>query len=84
MNKIKEKLCRTGFMSRERNRIIQKRESNPIVECNKIQKKFYPELLAKFDKVKDPRHSGYTQYSCREILGTYTIKELQAYQVCRE
>lgn len=61
-------------MSRERNRIIQKRESNPIVECNKIQKKFYPGLLAKFDQVKDPRHSSYTQYSCREILGTLYYK----------
>lgn len=55
-------------MSRERNRIIQNRESNPIVECNKIQKKLYPGLLAKFDQVKDPRHSSYTQYSCREII----------------
>ena len=61
-------------MSRERNRIIQKREANPIVECNKIQKKFYPELLSKFDQVKDPRHSSYTEYSCREMLGTLYYK----------
>jgi hypothetical protein len=61
-------------MSRERNRIIQKRESNPVAECNKIQKRFYPELLAKFDHVKDPRHSSYTEYSCREMLGTLYYK----------
>lgn len=61
-------------MSRERNRIIQKRESNPVAECNKIQKRFYPELLAKFDHVKDPRHSRYTEYSCREMLGTLYYK----------
>ena len=61
-------------MSRERDRIIKKRESNPIVECKKIQNKFYPELLTKFDHVKDPRHSSYTEYSCREMLGTLYYK----------
>ena len=61
-------------MSRERNRIILKREANPIVECNKIQKKFYPGLLSRFDQVKDPRHSSYTEYSCREMLGTLYYK----------
>lgn len=65
-------------MSREHNRIIQKRESNPIVECNKIQEKFYPGLLSKFDNVKDPRHSSYTQYSCREMLGTLYYKGIAA------
>lgn len=61
-------------MSRELNRIIQKRKSNPIVECNKIQKKFYPGLLSKFDHVKDPRHCSYTEYSCREMPGTLYYK----------
>ena len=61
-------------MSRERNRIIKKRESNPIVECNKIQQKFYPGLLEKFNQVKDPRHSSYIEYSCKEMLGTLYYK----------
>lgn len=61
-------------MSRERNRIIQKRESNPVAECKKIQEKFYPGLLKKFDHVKDPRHSSYTEYSCREMIGTLYYK----------
>lgn len=61
-------------MSRERNRIMKKRESNPIAECNKIQKKFYPDLFSKFDRVKDPRHSSYIEYSCLEMLGTLYYK----------
>ena len=32
-------------MSRERDRIIKKREKNAVVECNKIQRQFYPELF---------------------------------------
>ena len=30
-------------MSREQDRIKKKLEKNPIIECNKIQQKFYPE-----------------------------------------
>ncbi|MDD3416024.1 MAG: hypothetical protein PHY47_18800 [Lachnospiraceae bacterium] len=61
-------------MSRERDRIMKKRESNPIAECNKVQERFYPNLFRKFDHIKDPRHSSYTQYSCREMLGTLYYK----------
>ena len=61
-------------MGRARERIIRKREANPIEECNKIQKKFYPELFSLFDKVRDPRHSSYTDYSCREMFATLYYK----------
>ena len=33
-------------MSREQERIRKKLENNPIVECNKIQRKYCPELLS--------------------------------------
>ena len=38
-------------MSREQERIRRKLEDNPIVECNKIQNKFYPELFSMFGRV---------------------------------
>ena len=46
-------------MSRERDRIAKRREKNPIVECNRVQRKFYPELFSKFEQVTDPRHGSY-------------------------
>lgn len=61
-------------MSREQARIAKKRENNPIVECNKILKKFYPQLFEQFQKVSDPRHSSYINYSSREMLGTLYYK----------
>ena len=61
-------------MSRERDRIAKRLEKNPVRECNRIQKKFYPELFSKFEKVADPRHSSYIKYSSREMLGTVYYK----------
>lgn len=61
-------------MSRERDRIVKRLEKNPVQECNRIQKKFYPELFSKFEQVKDPRHSSYIEYSSRELLGTVYYK----------
>ena len=61
-------------MSRERDRIAKKMEKNPVVECNKIQKKFYPELFKKFEQVTDPRNKSYIEYSTREMLGTVYYK----------
>lgn len=61
-------------MSRERERIVKKREQNPVVECNRIQRKFYPELFLKFSQVKDPRHGSYIDYSSKVMLGTVYYK----------
>lgn len=61
-------------MSRERDRIAKKMEKNPVVECNKIQKKFYPELFKKFEQITDPRNKSYIEYSAREMLGTIYYK----------
>ena len=57
-------------MSRERGRIAKRIEKNPVAECNKIQKKFYPELFSKFEQVVDSRHSSYINYSSKVMLGT--------------
>lgn len=63
-------------MSREQERIKRKLENNPVVECNKIQKKFCPELFSMFGKVADPRHQSYIEYSARTMLGTLYYKSI--------
>ena len=63
-------------MSREKERIRKKLEKNPIIECNKIQNRFCPELFSMFGKVKDPRHQSYVDYSARVMLGTMYYKSI--------
>lgn len=63
-------------MSREQERIRKKLEDNPIVECNKIQRRFCPELFSMFGKVNDPRHQSYIDYSTRVMLGTMYYKSI--------
>ena len=63
-------------MGREKARIAKRLEKNPAVECNRIQRKFYPELFSKFEKTKDPRHGSYIEYSNKEMLGTLYYKAL--------
>lgn len=61
-------------MSRADDRIKKRLEKNPIVECNKIQKKYFPELFKEFSSVKDPRHQSYIEYDSRTMLGTLYYK----------
>ena len=61
-------------MSREQDRVKKKLEKNPIIECNKIQQKFYPELFKRFTEVNDPRHQSYIEYSIKTMLGTLYYK----------
>lgn len=71
-------------MSREQDRIKKKLEKNPVVECNKIQKKFFPELMRKFDEIEDPRHTSYTDYNCKEMLGTVYYKGIAGISSMRQ
>ena len=61
-------------MSREQERARKKLEQNPVVECNRIQRKYYPELFDKFSKVKDPTNQSYIDYSIKNMLGTLYYK----------
>ena len=61
-------------MSREQERIRRKLENNPVAECNKIRKKYCPELFQNFAATKDPRHQSYIEYSNKELLGTLFYK----------
>ena len=61
-------------MSREQERARRRLEQNPIAECNRIQRKYYPELFSRFAKVKDPRNQSYFDYSTKTMLGTLYYK----------
>ena len=61
-------------MSREQERIQRKLENNPVVECNKIRNRYFPDLFRDFAETKDPRNQSYTEYSNDELLGTMFYK----------
>lgn len=61
-------------MGREQERIKKQLEKNPVLECNKIQKKFCKTLFQKFTEVEDPRNQSYIDYSGRVMLGTVYYK----------
>ena len=61
-------------MNREQERAKRRPEKNPVVEYNKIQNKYCPELFAKFAEVNDPRNQSYIEYPVRVMLGTMYYK----------
>ena len=61
-------------MNREQERAKRRPEKNPVVEYNKIQNKYYPELFSKFAEVNDPRNQSYIEYPVRVMLGTMYYK----------
>lgn len=61
-------------MSREQERIQKRLEKKPVVECNKVRKKYCPHLFQDFAGTKDPRHLSYTEYTNKELLGTMFYK----------
>lgn len=61
-------------MGREQARIAKRLEKNPIMECNRVQQKFYPELFKRFGETKDPRHQSYISYTNKVMLGALYYK----------
>ena len=61
-------------MGRKEERARRKLERNPVVECNRVRKKYCPELFQDFEDTQDPRHQSYIEYSNRELLGTLLYK----------
>jgi len=61
-------------MSRENERIKKQMEKNPVVECNRIQKKFCPKLFQRFAETEDPRHQSYIGNTNKVMLGTVYYK----------
>ena len=52
----------------------KKLEKNPIVECNKIQNKYYSDLFSRFVEVNDPRNQSYIDYTVKVMLGVLYYK----------
>lgn len=50
-------------MNREQERIRKGLEKSPVVECNKIHNKYYPELFEKSANVNNSRNQSYIDYS---------------------
>lgn len=71
-------------MGREQDRIRKRMEQNPIQECNKIQRRFCPELFSWFKNVKDPRHQSYIDYSIKTMLGTMYYKYIGGIESMQE
>lgn len=63
-------------MSRANERIKKKLEKNPIVECNKIQNKYVPELMEMFPAVKNPRNQSYIKYDVKTMIAQIYLKAL--------
>ena len=61
-------------MGRKEERARRKLERNPVAECNRVRKKYCPELFQDFGDTQDPRHQSYIEYSNRELLGTLLYK----------
>ena len=45
-----------------------------MAECNRVRKKYCPELFQDFEDTQDPRHQSYIEYSNRELPGTLLYK----------
>lgn len=63
-------------MGRKEDRIAARIERNAAVECNKIQRKYIPDLQQMFSDTIDPRHPSYIKYSNRIMLSTLYHKGL--------
>lgn len=61
-------------MVRKERRIQRKLEKNPIVELNKVQNRYYPQLFWKFAQTEDPRHQSYILYTNQMMLGMLYYK----------
>ena len=57
-------------MGRKETRLAASLERNAAAECNKIQKRFIPNLMELFSKTKDPRNLSYITYSNTTMLST--------------
>lgn len=61
-------------MGREEIRAKRALEKNPIEACNEVQRRFYPELFNRFERIADPRHQSYITYTGRTMLGQIYYK----------
>lgn len=79
---MKNFIAEEGELNREQERIRKNLEKNPVAECNKIQKKYYPMLFEKFAGVTDPRHKAISNIQQRRCWERCTINVLAELRVC--
>jgi hypothetical protein len=61
-------------MGRKEDRATRALEKNPIEACNKVQRRFCPDLFSQFGQTNDPRHQSYITYTNRTMLGQIYYK----------
>jgi len=63
-------------MSREKQRRKKAIEKSAVEELNRIQLKFYPNLMSDFSETEDIRNQSYVTYSNAVMLGTMYYKNI--------
>lgn len=63
-------------MTRAEIRRMRKEWKEDLVLLVKAQRNYFPDLLEKMNRVKDPRHSSYTTFDIEEILYTIIMKNV--------
>ena len=61
-------------MGRKEDRAARALEKNPVEACNKVQRRFCPDLFSQFSQTNDPRHQSYITYTNRTMLGQIYYK----------
>ena len=72
------------MMSRANDRIKKKLEKNPIVECNKVQNKYVPNLMEMFAAVKDSRNQSYIKYDVKTMIAQIYFKGIAGIESMQE
>ena len=62
------------IMGRAEIRATRALEKNPIEACNEVQRRFFPELFNRFERIEDPRHQSYITYTGKTMLGQVYYK----------
>ena len=61
-------------MGRKKDRAAKALEKNPIEACNKVQRRFCPDLFNRFAQTADPRNQSYIKFANRTMLGQIYYK----------
>lgn len=61
-------------MGRKEDRAMRALEKNPIETCNKVQRRYCPDLFDRFGQTDEPRHQSYITFTNRTMLGQIYYK----------
>ncbi|WP_367565179.1 transposase family protein [Lacrimispora sp.] len=63
-------------MTRAEKRQLKASEGNPLLELLKVQNHFYKTLWSDFNRIADPRHASYINYSSDIMLAMPIMKNI--------